>query len=230
MSAPEDPFMLVRSMMLVDFRCPPLPMTGQFVQDGDDTTVNSHDLMGTLISIAFKFSDETKNNTRRQMQEALRERYIQELSEDTGSSFDNTYSIMARHTREYIATYLIDTPFSVSDVIVLAPDRITPHLAREIDHYGRALRIMLMAHRQNEEIDTPSVRSRASDKNISSSSSNPPVYPVLDYSSHNVVKTLLVNCARSAVDYEKEGVIDEPVLKRVCYGVDAEREDPATLE
>ena len=210
----EDPFMLVRSMMLTDFRCPPLPMTGQFVENGDDTVINSHDLMATLITHAFKLSDDTKNNVRRQMQEALRERYLKELGESDGSSFETKYSIMARHTREYIATYLIGTPFSVSDVVVLSSDRITPKLALEIDHYGRALRIILMANKQKNEDES----GRVSDE----TSSIPPVVPVLDYGCHNVVQTLLVNCARSAVDYEKEGVVDEPVLKRVCYGVGAE--------
>jgi hypothetical protein len=50
---------------------------------------------------------------------------------------------MSSHTREYIATYLLGTPFSVNDLQVLTPDQIRPKLAKEIDHYGRALKILM---------------------------------------------------------------------------------------
>lgn len=212
--------MLVRSMMLLEFRCPPLPMTGQFVEDGSDTVVNSHDLMATLVAQAFRHSDETKNSVRRQIQEALRERYLRELAESCAGgekaspSFERVYSVMARHTREYIATYLLGTPFSVHDIHVLSPDRITPRLAQEIDHYGRALRIVLGRPRGDPEPTTPS--------SINSGSDAPSPDAVLDYSSHDVAQSLLVLCARRAINYEKEGVVHEPVLKRVCNGVGAE--------
>ena len=200
MSDQDDPFMLLRSMMLTDFRCPPLPMVGQLVEDGSGTVINSHDLMATFVAQAFRHSDETKNNVRRQIQEALRDRYMRELAEDQGP-FERTYSIMARHTREYLATYLLGTPFSVHDLHVLPPDQITPRIAKEIDHYGRALQIMAAG---------------ASADGVVLGA------PVLDYGSQDVVQTLLVRCARSAVEYEKEGVVEEPVLKRMRNGVDAE--------
>ena len=197
MSDQDDPFMLVRSMMLTDFRCPPLPMIGQFAEDGSSAVINSHDLMATLVAQAFRHSDETKNNVRRQIQEALRDRYMRELAEDQGP-FERTYSIMSRHTREYLATYLLGTQFSVHDLRVLPSDQVTPRLAKEIDHYGRALQIM-----------------------VAGSATATPL-PAPDYSSQNVVQALLVRCARSAVEYEKEGVVEEPVLKRMRNGVDTE--------
>ena len=200
MSDQDDPFMLLRSMMLTDFRCPPLPMVGQLVEDGSGTVINSHDLMATFVAQAFRHSDETKNNVRRQIQEALRDRYMRELAEDQGP-FERTYSIMARHTREYLATYLLGTPFSVHDLHVLPSGQITPRLAKEIDHYGRALQIVVAGSTLSDGVLPPAV---------------------LDYGSHNVVQALLVRCARSAVEYEKEGVVEEPVLKRMRNGVDAE--------
>jgi len=187
-------------MMLTDFRCPPLPMRGQLAEDGSERVINSHDLMATFVAQAFRLSDETKNNVRRQTQEALRERYLSELKEGA-DSIEKAYCIMARHTKEYMATYLLGTPFSVDDLHVLPPDQITPHIAREIDHYGRALQIMATEDRFP----------------ISPSSTT-----TVDYSSHNVVQVLLMRCARCAVQYEKEGVVHEPVLKRMRNGVDAE--------
>ena len=135
-----DPFMLVRSMMLVEFRCPPLPMVGQLAEDGSRAVINSHCLMATFVAEAFRHSDETKNSVRRQIQTALRDRYMRELADDRGP-FERTYAIMARHTREYLATYLLGTPFSVHDLHVLPSEQITAAMAQEIDHYGRALRI-----------------------------------------------------------------------------------------
>jgi hypothetical protein len=192
----DDPFMLVRSMMLTEFRCPPLPMRGQFAEDGRETVINSHDLMATLVAQAFRLSDETKNNTRRQMQEALRERYLLELA-DTRGCFETAYAAMARHTKEYMATYLLGTPFTVHDLHVLSPDQVTQRVAKEIDHYGRALGILV-------DIGLP-----------------PPASD-MDYGSYDVVQTLLMRCARCAIEYKEEGVVHEPVLKRMRNGVDAE--------
>ncbi len=197
----EDPFMLVRSMMLTDFRCPPLPMRGQLAEDGVETVINSHDLMATFVAQAFRLSDETKNNARRQMQESLRERYLQELAENRDNTFDQAYSAMVRHSREYMATYLLGSPFSIQDLHILPADRITPRIAKEIDHYGRALDIITTGN-------TPSEASVA--------------LPTPDYSSHNVVQLLLMRCARCAVQYKEERVIHEPVLKRMRNGIHAE--------
>jgi hypothetical protein len=171
----SDPFMLIRSMMLTDFKCPPLPMKGQFAEDGSETVINSHDLMATLVAQAYKLCDESKNNTRRKMQEALRERYMADLVEHAGS-FEKAYSVMASHTREYIATYLLGTPFSVSDLHVLTPDLVTPKLAKEIDHYGRALKILK---------DGAAGMGDASETSV-----------ILDYNSQDVVKTMLMRCVR----------------------------------
>ena len=217
MCSEHDPFMLMRSMMLVEFRCPPMPMTGQFLENGTNTVINSHDLMATLVTQAFKHSDETKNNVRRQIQEALRERYLRELAEHAAQqgSFDSLYAIMTRHTREYIATYLLGTPFSVHDVLVLPPDRITPRIAEEIDHYERALRLVLMAATADQGAGEGNISNEASLRSHNATT-------VLDYCSQDVVQTLLMLCARSAINYEKEGVVHEPVLKRVCNGVGAE--------
>ena len=206
----DDPFMLMRSMMLTEFRCPPLPMVGQLAEDGSSAVINSHDLMATFVAEAFRHSDETKNSVRRQIQTALRDRYMRALAEDTGP-FEKTYSIMARHTREYLATYLLGTPFSVHDLHVLPSDRITARLAKEIDHYTRALRIVVAAAGMEP---VPQEEEAAS--------ASPGAPAAVDYGSHDVVQVLLVRCARCAVQYEKEGVVDEPVLKRMRNGVDAE--------
>ena len=189
--------MLVRSMMLTDFRCPPLPMRGKSAEDGTDRVINSHDLMATFVAQTFRLSDETKNNIRRKTQEALCDRYLRDLL-DAGESVDKAYDTMDRHTKEYMATYLMGTPFTVDDLHILTADQITPHIAKEIDHYGRALQIV-----------------------VSGDTSPAPIMAV-DYGSHNVVKSLLMRCVRSTVQYEKQSVVHEPVFKRMRNGVDAE--------
>jgi hypothetical protein len=194
----DDPFMLVRSMMLTEFRCPPLPMRGQLAEDGSETVINSHDLLATLVAQAFRLSDETKNSTRRQMQEALRERYLLELADNRGC-FEAAYAAMARHTQEYMATYLLGTPFTVRDLHVLPPDQITPRVAKEIDHYGRALGIL------TDHVGPP-----------------PQAASAVDYGSYDVVQALLMRCVRCAIEHKEEGVVHEPVLKRMRNGVDAE--------
>ena len=205
-----DPFMLIRSMMLTEFRCPPLPMVGQLAEDGSGAIINSHDLMAIFVTEAFRHSDETKNSVRRQIQAALSDRYLRELAEDRGP-FEKTYAIMARHTREYMATYLLGTPFSVHDLRVLPSEQTTARIAKEIDHYGRALRIVVAARAANGgDVSALPSSGRGSDP------------AAMDYSRHDVVQTLLMRCARCAVEYEKEGVVDEPVLKRMRNGVDAE--------
>ncbi len=85
----DDPFMLIRSMMLTEFRCPPLPMEGKSETDGSDAVTNSHDLMASLVAQTFKLSDESKNNVRRQIQQTLSERYMRELSESNGAPFED---------------------------------------------------------------------------------------------------------------------------------------------
>ena len=199
----DDPFMLVRAMVLTEFRCPPMPLVGQQIS-GDDAVINSHDLMATFMAQSFRLSDESKNSVRRQMQEAARERYIRELTElqlqNATASFDRVYEVMSRYTREYMATYLLGTPFSANDLRVLPHDYITPRLAKEVDHYGRALQIMV------DDL-----------LNTAGGGTNPAANDdlMIDYSCHNVVKSLLVRCARCAVEYKEQGVVHEPVLKRV---------------
>lgn len=198
----SDPFILVRAMVLTEFRCPPMPIVGQQLEMGTDAILNSHDLMATFMAQSFKLADESKNSTRRKMQEGLRERYLRELAECDGM-FGKTYDVMARHTREYMGTYLLGTPWNASDLHILPSSHITQQLANEIDHYGRALQIVV-------------------DDSIGLIRTSPPDSPVLDYGSHNVVQGLLMRCARCAVEYQEEGVVHEPVFKRMRNGVDTE--------
>jgi hypothetical protein len=205
----DDPFMLVRSMVLTEFQCPPMPIVGQQIS-GDGAVINSHDLMATFMAQSFRLSDESKNSVRRQMQEVARERYMRELSElqlqHTATSFERVYEIMSRYTRDYMATYLLGTPFSANDLRVLSHDYITPQLAKEVDHYGRALQIMV------DDLLNKTISDEEK--------STPPL--VVDYHCQNVVKSLLMRCARCAVDYEEQGIVHEPVLKRMRRDVCAE--------
>ena len=191
--------MLVRAMVLTEFRCPPLPVIGQRLSMGNEVVINSHDLMAAFMTQSFKLADESKNSTRRQMQQDSRERYLRDLTNEATKPFERIYEIMSRHTCEYLGSYLLGTQFSASDIRILPPDHVTPRLAEEIDHYGRALNIMITQGR--EAVSSPTV---------------------VDYSCHNVVQSLLMRCARCAVEYKEEGVVHEPVLKRMRNSIAAE--------
>jgi hypothetical protein len=75
--------MLVRAVVLTEFRCPPLPIVGQQIS-GDSAIINSHDLMAIFMTQSFRLSDESKNSVRRQIQEVVRE-----SGRDTYENFQN---------------------------------------------------------------------------------------------------------------------------------------------
>lgn len=222
----EDPFMLVRAMVLTEFRCPPMPIAGQrFIDDkSSDAVINSHDLMATFMAESFRQDDESRNSVRRQIQVVLRDRYMRELSDmqsssPQSSSFGVMYEVMSRHTREYMATYLLGTPFSVHDIRVLPPEYITPRLAKEIDHYGRALQIIADDRLNQSRLVLIGADAGGDGEAESRLATN---NPVLDYRSQDVVQTLLMRCAGCAIEHKEEGVVHEPVLKRMRSDIGAE--------
>lgn len=237
--------MLVRAMVLTDFRCPPMPLVGQRFSGGEETVINSHDLMAAFMAQSFKMPDEGRNAARRCAQVQLRDQYLAdlgaELRKEGGASFEEVYGIMARHTRDYMGTYLMGTVFSAQDLRVLPPDYITPRLAQEIDHYGRALRIMAdsrrpLASREDAERTAAAmegVRTGEEERAavvIAAGTQGPSLRlpannggdAAIGGGGQNVTEALLMRCARCAVDHEEQGVVHEPVLKRMRRGVGAE--------
>jgi hypothetical protein len=64
-----DEFHYIRSMIMTEFPCPPLPMLGQRHSDNSIATMNSHDMMCTLMTTAFRMECESVNAKRREKQE-----------------------------------------------------------------------------------------------------------------------------------------------------------------
>jgi hypothetical protein len=136
-----DPFMQARTMALLEFACPPLPIAdGKRMETDDRVIINSHDLISTFMAQAFKQKDEELNTRRKQRQLEIEDAYYQRLM-SSEPSFQSIYNIMTAYTKEYLACFLLP-PFTIHDVHVLPPDYISPALLNEIRDYCRALRIV----------------------------------------------------------------------------------------
>lgn len=136
-----DDFMQIRSMLLLEFGCPPMPIAdGKRFETDQPAIINSHDLLSTFLIQMFKRQDPKLNSARKERQAAITNVYYKNLRA-SGGSFDAVYTAMATYTRDYLGTFLLP-PFSVHDVRVLTPDFISPVLKNEISDYRKALRIV----------------------------------------------------------------------------------------
>ena len=136
-----DPFMHARTMALLEFACPPLPIAdGKRMETEDRAIINSHDLMSVFMAQAFKQSDNRLNQERKQRQTEVEAVYYEKLLQSDGS-FEAIYPIMAAYTQDYLGCFLL-TPFTARDVRVLTPDYISPALLNEIRDYCKALQIV----------------------------------------------------------------------------------------
>jgi hypothetical protein len=145
-----DEFMHARTMMLLEFGCPPLPIAdGQRMETGDKAILNSHDLLSVFLAQAFKGQDPRRNAERKERQAHIEAEYRDGLTRSDGS-FASLYSLMAGYTQSYLGTYLLP-PFSVQDVRVLPPDHISPVMRQSIREYASALRIAHSEENGEEE-------------------------------------------------------------------------------
>ena len=133
--------MEARSMALLEFGCPPLPIAdGRRMETNESAIVNSHDLLAIFMTQAFRQKDVGLNEKRKQRQAEIEETYYQELLRSDGS-LPSIYAAMATYTREYLGCYLL-RPFSANDVRVMPLDHISPALLNEIRDYSAALSLV----------------------------------------------------------------------------------------
>jgi len=133
--------MELRSMILLEFGCPPLPIAdGQRMETEEQTIINSHDLLSVFMVQAFKKKDSQLNSSRKETQTRIEQNYYEGLMQ-SGNSFESVYGIMAEYTRQYLATFLLP-PFTIHDVRILPPDYVSPQLLEEIRDYVQALKIL----------------------------------------------------------------------------------------
>jgi malate synthase len=144
-----DPLMEARTMALLEFGCPPLPIAnGRRMETDEPACINSHDLISVFMAQAFKQRDNQLNSERRQRQAEIEDTYYRQLLQSDGS-FESIYSTMAGYTRDYLGCFLLH-PFTVNDVRVLPPDHISPMLLNEIRDYLNALLVIHDAPKREE--------------------------------------------------------------------------------
>jgi len=133
-----DPFMEIRTMTLLEFGCPPLPIAnGRRAETNEPAIINSHDLLSVFMAQAFKQQDDKLNKQRKDKQIEIEDTYYQRLMLCDGSPHA-IYSAMSDYTRAYLTTYLIP-PHSPNDITVLPREYISPALAKQISSYHDAL-------------------------------------------------------------------------------------------
>ena len=129
-----------RSMAMVAFPCPPLPVLGSRMEDGASAVLNSHDVICTLMATAFKMGDAGVNARREARQRELEMRYREAVAGMGCDDFDRVYGAMALFTHEYIQTYVLHDNASIR---VLELDRATPPIQAQIRGYTRARAILM---------------------------------------------------------------------------------------
>lgn len=133
-----DAFRELRSMILLELCCPPLPVMATRQETGQQTVTNTHDMMSVFMIAAFRRQDSEENSRRQVKQVEIEKEYQDGL--EMCQTFTQTYAHMARFATDYLATYLLPGAFTKQDIQVLSPDYISPCLREEIRSYCRALR------------------------------------------------------------------------------------------
>lgn len=133
-----DGFKELRSMILLDLCCPPLPVMAVRQESMEQTVTNTHDMLAVFMAVAFKRQDEKENRKRMERQIAATIAYHEGLEQCT--SFTLAYAHMSRFTTEYLASFLLPgAAFSKHDIRVLSPDYISPSLRESIRSYCEAV-------------------------------------------------------------------------------------------
>ena len=133
--------MEIRAMALLEFGCPPLPLSnGTRIETNEPVVINSHDLLAVFMAQAFKQQDLQQNLLRKAHQQEIETNYREDMH-NSDASVDSIYQAMTKYTRSYLATYLLP-PFSIDDVRVLSMDFISPALLAEMHNYHNALHFL----------------------------------------------------------------------------------------
>ena len=140
--------MHARTMALLEFGCPPMPVAnGKRMETDEPAIINSHDLLSVFLAQAFKQQDDKFNETRKEKQKEIQRIYHQDLT-SSENVLNSTYFIMAKYTRSYLSTYLLP-PFTAEDIHVLPPDCYSPPLMESVKDYTKGLRIL---HEENAQL------------------------------------------------------------------------------
>lgn len=89
----------IRSMTMVTFPCPPIPMVSTDIHN-ETKIANSHDLLSFLINTAARRDIKSENESRIATQVKLYDAYFKALSDGT-----DLWTAMTTFTRSYMMTY-----------------------------------------------------------------------------------------------------------------------------
>ncbi len=206
-----DAFKQLRSMILLELCCPPLPVMATRQETGGQTVTNTHDMLSVFLITAFNRQNEEENRRRKALQVEIERAYQDGLDSCCGN-FTQTYAHMAQFITSYLATYLEGTGFSRQDIRVLPPDYISPSLKEEISAYSRALG-QLAAYEDDRE---------SKDQKTS--------VVLLTNDHDSSVDALFMSCVRSAIHKKQQRVVGAPVLVGVGEDIGEEGHDPQALE
>ena len=128
----------VRSMIMAEFPCPPLPVAGRKHEDNSGAILNSHDMITVFMITAMQMKDERYNAARRARQEELETAYRQQLAR--ASTFEEIYRAMSAFTQDYMQSYMLHG--GDTHVAVLAPEYASVPLRRQILSFTNASAIL----------------------------------------------------------------------------------------
>ena len=111
-------YCFVRSMIMTEFPCPPLPVAGHRTEDSERAVLNSHDMISTLMITALKMQDTGFNERRRVRQEELETQY-QTLIDQAGSFNEKVDELLAElqlHVNAHVSK------FSQVQLVLIQPE------------------------------------------------------------------------------------------------------------
>lgn len=114
----------LRSMAMLAFPCPPLPMLAGR-SDGSETVMSSHDAIGMLIMTAARREDASADRTRQETQDILIRWFTDALGHR--HTLPDKWDLMTSFTRRYIQSY---TPDVRQDVRFVPPDYTPENVVR----------------------------------------------------------------------------------------------------
>ena len=206
-----DAFKQLRSMILLELCCPPLPVMAQRQESGEPIITNTHDMISVFMITAFRRQDQGENNQRKENQIKIERDYLDGL--ENVKTPVQAYDHMKRFSTDYLATYLLPgAGFTKQDIRILPSSEISPSLMAEIKSYCSALNIVVSG--QEAAVVVPVKHNT----------------PSLLLLSNQSVDSLLMSCISSAIHNKQQRIVSQPVLEGVGKNIGKESHNPNALQ
>jgi hypothetical protein len=200
-----DAFKQLRSMILLELYCPPLPVMAKRQETDEPIITNTHDMMSVFMITSFKRQDDKENQKRREKQIEIVHEYQAGLEMCTKPV--EAYAHMKKFSSKYLATYLLpDAGFTEQDILILPMDQISPNLKNEIRSYCAALRLVENLDENDNNNDTSLLLS------------------------DQCVDSLFMSCISSAIHKKQQRIVCQSILECVGKDIGKESHDPDAFE